>query len=292
MCIKIDAATVALGLFGHPVGHSLSPRFMNYAIKRLEINARYFAFDVAAVDLKNALEGIRALGFVGINITIPHKSAVIQHLDRVEEDADRIGAINCIYREGRLLIGANTDHSGFLRPLRERGISLKLQEAMLLGCGGAARAASYALFNEGVSGIHVVNRTKEHAIDFIEWCEGRFPGLACSYIGNSARVSRHTAEGCGIIVNTTPVGMLPGTGASPLPSRIEIGEHQVVYDLIYNPKETTLLQRARSSGATVINGLEMLISQGLFALTRWFPDRKEKILALERELLEYTERFL
>lgn len=289
---SIDAQTGMIGLFGHPVGHSLSPHFMNFAIERLGINARYLAFDVEENNLREALEGVRALGFIGINVTIPLKAAVIQHMDRIEEDAGQIGAVNCIYREGGLLIGANTDHSGFVRPLRARGISLQQQEVLLLGCGGAARAVVYAFSGEGVAGVHIVNRTRENAIAFIEWCRGRFPGLACSYAGEGTVLPRHIVGECGIIVNATPVGMHPGADASPLHSGIEISKSHIVYDLIYNPKETLLLKRACNAGATAINGLEMLISQGVLSLLRWFPDRREKILALESSVFEFANRSL
>jgi len=292
MSRKIDAATRMIGLLGHPVGHSLSSLFMNHAIMKLGVNARYLTFDVTPEDLGVAVEGVRALGFLGTNVTIPHKTAVIAHLNRIEEDARRIGAVNCIYRDEDLLIGTNTDHSGFINPLKKRGISFGRQDALLLGCGGAARAVVYTLLNEGVGNIHIVNRTREKAAALTEWCRGQFPESSCSYVGESGRLSQAIVDGCRLIVNTTPVGMLPNTGVCPLPDSIEIGEGQVVYDLIYNPVETKLLARARRSGAVAINGLEMLIFQGVFSLFRWFPGRREEILSLESTLLELTKRSL
>ncbi len=281
-----------IGLLGHPVGHSLSSLFMNHAMLKLGINARYLTFDVTPEDLGVAVEGIRALGFLGTNITIPHKTRVIAHLTHIEEDARRIGAVNCIYRDEDLFIGANTDHAGFINPLKKRGISFGRQDVLLFGCGGAARAVVYALLKEGVGTIHIVNRTSEKAAALTEWCRKQFPESSCLYVGASDRLSQSIVDGCDLIVNATPVGMLPNTGACPLPDSIEIKEGQIVYDLIYNPMETKILTRARRSGAVPINGLEMLVFQGVFSLYRWFPGRKEEILLLERTLLELMKRSL
>ena len=289
MDTKIDAATGVIGLFGHPVEHSLSPLIMNHAIRSLDINARYLAFDVSKKDLKRAVEGVRALRFLGINVTIPHKTSVIRHLNRLEDDAGRIGAVNCIYREKDLLIGSNTDHAGFITPLRNRKISLKRREALLLGCGGAARAVAYSLLKEGVARINIVNRTGKNAAGFIDWCRTRFPESELLYIGDSRSLTKSVARGCRIVVNTTPVGMFPSEGECPLPRRIEIDEDQVVYDLIYNPAETALLRRARLSGASAINGLEMLVWQAILSLLRWFPDKREKILLLDSSILDFVK---
>jgi shikimate dehydrogenase len=292
MRTDIDTATKLVGLFGHPVGHSLSPLFMNRAMRRLGLNACYLAFDLENEEVGSAVLALRVLRFIGTNVTIPHKSRVIPYLDRTEEDAERIGAVNCIYRENETLVGANTDHTGFIKPLLKRGISLKGEEAVLFGCGGAARAVVYALLCEGVSRLYIVNRTRETAEGLMRWAGDRFPESSCSYVGTKESLPDEVAGKARLIVNTTPLGMLPNDKICPLPESVEIREDQVVYDLVYNPQKTVLLQKAHRNGASFLNGLEMLVSQGVFSLVRWFPHKKEEILMMEDDLLAFLQRRL
>jgi shikimate dehydrogenase len=288
---KIDATTDLAALFGHPVEHSLSPIFMNYAMRRLGLNCRYLAFDIEPAHLKNAISSVRTLGLRGINITIPHKHAVLKHLDALDIDAQKIGAVNCIYTKQNHLFGTNTDHSGFIQSLKGRGYRLKDNEVLLIGCGGAARAVVYALWEEGVKKILLINRTQENARKFISWCKKSFKNLDMAYIGNPNTVKEKSASECTLIVNTTPVGMYPSASDCPLPPAFRLHKGQLVYDLIYNPESTMLLERARAEGAETINGLPMLILQGIYSLSLWFPERREEIVALSNPVLEYTKRY-
>ncbi len=292
MQLPVDAHTTLFGLFGHPTGHSLSPLFMNRAFELLGINARYLAFDVAPQDLEDALVAVRALNLPGINVTIPHKARVPGFLDRTEDDARNIGAVNCIYREKGLLVGANTDHTGFLKPLFDRKIELRGRDALLFGCGGAARAVCYALLREGVKTVFVTNRTEGRARSFLEWCRSVSAGKNCEYVGKPDAVSRTALAQISIIVNTTPLGTFPDTAGCPLPESADIPGGAIVYDLVYNPEETLFLKRARRAGACGINGLEMLVSQGVLSLLHWFEDKRDDILAIEGELLSYARLLL
>jgi shikimate dehydrogenase len=288
----INATTGLAALYGHPVGHSLSPLFMNHAMQLLGLNCRYLAFDIEPDRLRDAITSVRTLDMEGVNITIPFKQAAVRYLDNLDEDALHIEAVNCIYKRGVRLIGTNTDHAGFVQPLKERGYGLGGAEALLLGCGGAARAVVYALWKEGIRKIHLLNRTPHNARNFIRWCNKSFKALEIGYLGNLSTAPKETAHECSFIINTTPVGMYPSEGGCPLPPDFDLHKGQVVYDLVYNPEATILLQRASASGAETVKGLEMLILQGMHSLSLWFPERSEEIASLSGSVLEFARRAL
>lgn len=288
----IDAHTGLLGLLGEPVEHSFSPLFMNLALEKLSLNYRYLAFSVRPADLNAALAGLRALGMRGATVTIPHKQAIIPLLDRIEGEARSIGAVNCIDRRGGELVGTNTDHLGFLKPLADRGFSVEGIRALVLGCGGAARAVVFSLVREKCAGLLLANRRPDRARELIAWSQRELGFQEISYIGPGEKVTQALVDRCSLVVNATPVGMFPRTGNCPVPNAVVFHPHQLIYDLIYNPVETRLLALARSRGSTVINGLEMLVTQGLYALAAWFPQRKERIFSLQHAIISDTRRRL
>lgn len=288
----IDAHTGLLGLLGQPVEHSFSPLFMNLALEKLSLNYRYLAFPVRSENLGAAVAGMRALGVLGATVTIPHKQAIIPLLDRIDGEARSIGAVNCVdYRDGRL-VGGNTDHSGFSRPLADRRFTPRGTRVLVLGCGGAARAVVFALVREKCTGILVANRGPERARELVAWSRQELGFREISYIGPGEEITQEQVDGCALIVNTTPVGMFPRVEDCPIPNALVFRPHQLVYDLIYNPGETRLLSLARECGAAVINGLEMLVTQGLYALATWFPERKERIFSLHHAIISETSRRL
>jgi shikimate dehydrogenase len=280
--------TRPLGLFGNPVEHSFSPLFMNHTLGRLGLNYRYLAFTVEQGGLGAAVQAVRTLGFRGVNVTIPYKRAVFEHLESIDVTAARIGAVNCIVNDEGLLGGYNTDYLGFLKPLQDRGMSLRGKSVLLLGSGGAARAVIAGCAEEGVAEIAVVNRTRENGLDVTRWCARTLGFSSISYQGDAPSLSMKAFSTFDLIVNTTPVGMYPRWEASPLPGHLSFGSHQTVYDLIYNPWHTMLLKKAESDGASVLNGFEMLIIQGLYSLTLWFPERADEVMGLQGEVLSYT----
>jgi shikimate dehydrogenase len=280
--------TRPLGLFGNPVEHSFSPLFMNHALRRLGLNHHYLAFTIGPGGLGAAVQAIRTLGFRGVNVTIPFKRAVFEHLESIDVTAARIGAVNCIVNDEGLLGGFNTDYLGFLKPLRDRGYSLKEKSVLLIGSGGAARAVIAGCVEEGVAEITVVNRTRENGLDLTRWCTRTLNYPSISFHGDAPSLAMETFSTFDLIVNTTPVGMYPRRGDSPLPEHLRFGNHQRVYDLIYNPWHTMLLKKAESDGASVLNGFEMLIIQGLYSLTLWFPERADEVMDLQEEILSYT----
>jgi len=286
----VDAGTKLIGIFGHPVHHSLSPLFMNEALKSLGINCAYLAFDVEGGRLDGAVRALKTLGWVGSNVTIPHKQAAAALVDSLSEDAAAIGAVNCIVNRGGSLVGHNTDHLGFVDPLRERGLALEGSTVALIGCGGAARGVLYALAKEKAAKVNLINRTEKNAREFIAWA-GESLGYrtidyvgGCGGTGGNAALRKAVGE-ARLVVNTTPVGMHPQEGSSPIPRGIAFHEGAFAYDIIYSPFKTEFLRSAVLGGAAALNGLPMLIHQGLHSLALWFPERGPEIFALRAKIL-------
>lgn len=255
--MKIDAKTKLVALLGHPVGHSFSPLMHNAAFEKLGLNYRYVAFDVKPDNLKEAIAGVRALGLVGVNVTVPHKENVIQYLDAVSSEASFIGAVNTVVNDNGSLKGYNTDGRGFMRSLEEEGISVEGSKILICGSGGAARAIGYYL-SEKASQVSLFDVVREKAEALSE---------ALSKRGNVACV-KSVAEALGkadIIINATPLGLKED---DPLPFDLSaVGPDKIVGDLIY--RETPLLKEAASKGCKVFNGLGMLIWQGALAFELW-----------------------
>ena len=261
-----DSRTGLLGLIGDPVEHSLSPALHSFLLERAGLNYCYLAFRVRRGDLAGAIEGVRALGIRGLNVTIPHKEAVVPLLDGLSPEAEAIGAVNVIVNEGGRLTGANTDCQGFLRPLEERGISLAGKRAVILGAGGAAAAVAYALLSAGAE-VALVNRTPERARSLARRLS-RFGTVSAWSLGDLPALLRE-AE---LLVNATPVGMWPGVGETPLSPDL-LHRDLLVYDLVYRPRKTLLLGAAEARGARTIGGLEMLVWQAIKALEIWTGHR-------------------
>ncbi|MCZ0756616.1 shikimate dehydrogenase [Anoxybacillus sp. J5B_2022] len=258
------------GVIGCPIHHSLSPLMHNDAFQQLGIDAHYHAFHVEKEKLPAAIQGIKALGIAGVNVTIPHKTAVIPFLDEIDEMARRIGAVNTIVNENGRLIGYNTDGPGFVRALvEETKTDIQGKRILLIGAGGAARGIYFALANAEAEQIDICNRTKSNAEQLIEASDVSVASHAYSLEEAEARLSQYE-----IIINTTSVGLYPDVEAMPL-SLMNMNENTVVSDIIYNPLETKWLKEARQKGAMVQNGVGMFVYQGALAFEKWtgiFPD--------------------
>lgn len=264
----IDAHTQLVGIIGSPVGHSLSPVMHNAAYAALDLNWRYVALPVrSAQQLGAALHGLSALGFRGVNITVPYKVEALHYMDSVTDNAKQIGAINTVIINqftGELR-GANTDGDGFLDDLAAHGFKpdkFKLNKEdhyIVLGAGGAARAVVMALASHGAR-LTVVNRTLENASALAE---------AFDVEGASYTDLPRLLPDCRLIVNTTSVGLHPDSEASPLPPGVTLPPGAFVYDTIYRPFETRLMRDARAAGLIATNGLGMLINQGARAASMW-----------------------
>jgi len=267
----LDSHTVMYGLFGDPVSHSKSPLMQNAAFRAAGLNAAYAAFRVAPADLARAVAGLRALGFGGANVTIPHKVAVMDHLDEIEEDARRIGAVNTIVNRGGRLVGCNTDGIGYARSLEEEtGFRPTGRRLLVIGAGGAARGVVFALARGGPELVVIANRTVEKAAELAS--SVRAAGGAGELRALRPDELAGLRERFDLIINTTSVGMHPDTDGMPLDetllSRLAGGD-AIVSDLVYNPRETRLLAAAKRLGLVAHGGLGMFIHQGACAFELW-----------------------
>lgn len=258
-----------LGIIGHPIGHSISPVFQQAALDHYGLDASYQAFEVAPEAVGQFVQSLRQPEFLGINVTVPHKEAVIPHLDEVDDWATAAGAVNTIVNRDGQLSGHNTDGWGFLRALKEeRGFEPKGRRVLVLGAGGAARGVVLALVREGVASLTVANRTLERA--------HRLADLARSAGADSHAISLagdglgEAAGAADLIVNCTIMGMShgPDEEGSPLLQH-QIPASALVNDLVYNPLETPLLQQAYQAGASCLGGIHMLVYQGAASFEMW-----------------------
>jgi len=265
----ITGSTRLLGVMGDPVDHSLSPVMHNAALQELEVDLVYVPFPVAASQLPEALTGLGALGVQGVNLTIPHKQAIIPLLCQVSDMAKAIGAVNTLWPTDQGWAGTNTDVDGFLAPLRAYPRDWADTTAVILGNGGAARAVVAGCTQLGCQAIWVIGRQVNKLQHFLGGWQTSVlqPPLQ---VDTWDRLYEHLPQ-AGLLVNTTPVGMAPRVEASPLsPSMMaQLPQAAIVYDLIYRPRPTQFLQQAVAAGLTTIDGSEMLVQQGAEALALW-----------------------
>lgn len=267
--MQIDAETNVVTLLGHPVEHSRSPHIHNTAFRAQGVNAVYVASPVRPDALSEGVNGLRALRFLGANVTVPHKEAVRPLLDDVSERATALGAVNTIVREEDRLRGDNTDVEGFLTPLADQGEQPLDGRAMLVfGAGGAARAVVYGLLDRyEPERLTLVARRSEQAEALAADLDGydSNDALRVSTFDDAAPAVRSSR----LLVNATPLGMAPKTDGHPWTNGEDFGPDQVAYDLVYTPEKTRFLEDAAAQGATVIGGLDMLVEQAAASFRQW-----------------------
>ena len=249
-----------VGVLGWPLTHTLSPTIHNAAFRRLGFDWAYLAFPVPPEQLEQAIGGLRALGAIGANVTIPHKETVIAHLDQLSGDAAAIGAVNTIQRIGDRLIGHNTDVDGFREFMGgDAGIRVAGLSAVVLGAGGAARAVVKALDDLGAASITIVARSSERGAALTE-----LVGRASASV-ESWSLATELAGQADVVVNATPLG---GHGDDPVPNAAW-HPGQAVVDLVYSPPSTPLVEAARRAGADAWGGLGMLVRQAAASFQVW-----------------------
>ena len=287
----ITGKTRLLAVIGAPIAHSLSPIIQNAALHAAGLDYVYTALPVRADALASAVRGLCNAGIAGFNVTIPFKTEIIPLLDALSEDARRIQAVNTVVIEDGRMVGHNTDVMGFLAGFAERGIALTGKNAVLIGAGGAARAALWGLLRSGVRSvvIGVRNAAKGTALaaDFAADGDVR----AVSFDDTAWIAACSDAD---LVVQTTPLGMTPHTEAMPPVDAAVINPSAVVYDLIYTPAETHFLREARARGCETINGETMLVAQGAEAFHLWTGKRPDVELmkrVLREELARNTLRY-
>jgi shikimate dehydrogenase len=255
--VKISGKTRVVGLFGYPVEHSLSPAMHNAAFAHLGLDYCYVTFPVRPGLLRDAVGGIVALNLRGVNVTVPHKENVIPFLDKVDEEAAFIGAVNTILNAGGTLTGFNTDGRGFMESLSEEGIAVEGKAVLILGAGGACRAISYYLSDKAAS-LDIFDIDHDKVTKLVN-------DLNTIRSNVSLRKGLTDLHGTDILINATPLG-LKGTDPSPVDVGL-IPEGITVCDLIY--KETPLLKASAEKGCRTLNGLGMLLHQGVLSFEIW-----------------------
>ncbi len=268
----IDASTRAVVLLGYPVHHSFSPVMQNAAFRAAQVNCVYLAAPVPPERLEAAVAALRALDFVGANVTVPHKERVLSHLDEITREARLIGAVNTIVNMQGRLVGHNTDGYGFIRAVREAGRDPRGEAAVILGAGGGARAVAVALALHGVRELIVFNRTRGRAARLAALVrEQGVPAAAYGWdaLETADPQARSAFDRACLVVQTTSLGMHPAVHDRPPVPAAWISANHLVYDLVYNPPETSFLQMARGAGAQTANGLGMLLHQGAVAFELW-----------------------
>lgn len=257
--------------FGQPISENPTQVMMEAAFRHHGLDWRYLTIEVAPGNLAAAVAGARAMGFRGFNCTIPHKVAIIPHLDGLGESAALMGAVNCVVRREERFVGENTDGKGFVEALR-RVRDPAGQKVVLLGAGGAARAIAVELALSGVRRFVLVNRSQSRLNDLASL----LAGPVSRRLGEELEVDARpwdgdfaVPEGTGILVNATSIGLYPDTEARIALDLTTVGPGMIVADVIPNPARTRLIDEAERRGATVIDGLGMLVGQGRIGIEYW-----------------------
>jgi shikimate dehydrogenase len=283
---EINGKTKIIGVIGKNIENSFSPLIHNQIILKYLLNFCYLPFQIAETDLSKAFQGIKALNIRGVNVILPYKERVIEFLDELEESARRIGAVNTIVNNKGILAGYNTDAIGFKKSVQEEGkFIIKRKKAVILGAGGATRAVVYALLEEEIKEVCIFNRTLEKAKKIKQDFSSFFPESSIYAFPLREESIKDKIKKAHLLVNTTSVGMPPKIDNTPLPDEKLFHPNLLVYDLIYHPAKTLFLRQAERAGAKIINGLPMLVYQGIESFYLWTglkPEGKEVLEIIKR----------
>ncbi|MBM3904723.1 MAG: shikimate dehydrogenase [Thaumarchaeota archaeon] len=247
-------------VIGDPIEHSLSPSIHNAAFKALNLDCTYIAYRIPRGELKEGIESLRQIKISGFNVTIPHKIEMMQYLDEASAECKVIGATNTVSNDNGKFTGYNTDMDGFLEPIKKRNIGISGESVLVLGSGGAARAIVAGFVKEGAKKITISNRTLQKAQDLAEFASD-LGAEADSITLQNVDVSKYK-----FVINATSVGLK--NEPSPI-STNAINANHVVYDIIYMPMNTDLIQQSKKNSATIIYGYEMLLGQAALAFQIW-----------------------
>lgn len=256
-----------ISLFGYPLRHSISPQFQQAALDYFSIQARYIINPIPTDQLEQEVEHLRGGNYIGANVTIPYKEIICSMVDALDSNAKTVGAVNTIAKEGTQLIGYNTDGYGFVRSLEERaGFNLTGKSVLMLGAGGAARSAAFAMANKNVDSLVIANRTLDRAESLVNIVVPRISKVEAILLERAREVSLDVD----LIVNATSIGMNYSLEEKNTPLKsCEINPRSLVYDMVYTPLMTPLMSAANESGAKILGGLWMLIYQGASSFNLW-----------------------
>lgn len=264
--MTITGKTRVCGVIGDPIEHTLSPLMHNAAFEALKLDYVFLAFKVKPAEVGNAIAGMRALNIRGLNVTMPHKSTIMNFLDRIDLSAKIINSVNTILNKESTLFGFNTDGVGALKALRENGVEPKGRKVLLLGAGGAARAIAYTMAKEADE-LAVLNRTVKQARDLAKLLEKTANKKIVAGSLSPSEI-QHNIQDSDILINATSMGMKPKADESPVSPKL-LRRNLAVMDIVYNPLETKLAKDAKAAGAQVVSGVEMLIYQGAASFEIW-----------------------
>lgn len=262
----IDTATRVCAVIGDPVEHSLSPALHNAAFRAAGLNFVYVAFRVT--DVASCLAGMRAFqGFRGLSVTIPHKLAVMAHLDRIDPMAEKVGSVNTVVNDGGVLTGMTTDGPGTLRAFAEAGVSLDGKRVLFVGSGGAVRAVAFAIADlTAADRITILGRTQNNVVALVDDLQAKTEAvIARGDLGGDLESAMAEHD---VVIQGTPIGMYPKEGDSSIPAGL-FRPGQVVFDMVYRPHKTRTIHDAEAAGCRTILGAEMLINQAVLQFEAW-----------------------
>lgn len=279
----ISGKAKVCGLIANPVEHSLSPMMQNFYAEKTGVDFVYVPFHVKHEDIGAAITGAYALNLAGMNVSVPHKQHVIPYLSHMDDDARAIGAVNTLVRTEDGYKGCNTDSAGLHRAMREAGIAIKGQDCILIGAGGAAKAAAYLLVKEGARIVYILNRDAGRAQALAEEFNTRFSGQ--SLVPMALSDYGKIPAGSYLAIQSTSVGMDPAVDSAPIEDPAFYQNIHTGVDIIYTPMKTRFMQYVTEAGGKTMNGLTMLLYQGIAAFELWNPQVKvsDEVIAQAKE---------
>lgn len=265
---SVTGKTKLLGLIGNPVEHSISPQLHNSLSKLMGLDLVYVPLRVDKENLEVLVKALKAVDFVGFNVTIPYKRDIMKFIDDNTKEAILMGSVNTVKKLDGRLYGYNTDGEGFLRSFKEAaGVGFKGKKVVMIGAGGAARPIAVKIAMEGAEKISIVNRTTQKSVELAEVVNENIAEIVQVY-NFEDKTLKLAFEESDIIINTSSVGMSPDVDKSPV-ANIDYFNGQIVYDVVYNPAKTKFLSDAESRGCKAIGGIGMLFYQGINAYEIW-----------------------
>ncbi len=286
--MAISGRTRVCGVIGDPIEHTMSPVMHNAAFREIGMDYVYLPFRVARDEIGKAIAGMRSLNLAGLNVTIPHKISVVPFLDELDSLARKIGAVNTVVNDRGVLWGYNTDASGFLQAMLDKGVKPDNKKVVVLGAGGAARAICYILAESGAS-LSILNRALE-----MEWARNLAAEISVAFDRDASAMELNSDNlakvmpGSDILVNATSVGMSPNTRETPVPAEL-LESVPIVFDIVYNPVQTRLRSEAEQAGALTISGLDMLVCQGALSFEKW-TGQKAPLEVMKKEALKGLQK--
>ena len=282
----VSGKTKVYGVIGDPIEHSLSPIIQNAAFEASKLDCTFLGFNVKPNGVENALNGMRSLGILGLNVTMPHKRAVMAFLDEIDQTGTLLNAVNTIQNKNGKLLGFNTDGIGALNALRNNGVDPKGKKIVLFGAGGAARAIAFALA-EKAEELSILNRTMEPAVELANSLKQAFSNSKIIVYKFSELALKANAAAADLLINATSVGMHPDADQT-LVEQQWLKSNSTIMDIVYNPIETKLSKNAKAAGAKVISGVEMLIGQGAASFEIW-TGHQAPIPVMKKAALNYLQ---